>query len=63
MIFNLEEENDLIKRKDPKTIKKTYIIIASIIICLTIIDQLTKFVAQKVRLFRAFPRYFKLSYS
>ena len=43
----MEEETDLIKKVDKKAIKKTYIVIAIIIITIIAIDQITKFLAIK----------------
>ena len=56
----MEEEKDLIKRVDKKTIKKTYIIIAIIIIAIIALDQITKFIAIKANYVDVIPNFLNI---
>ncbi len=57
---NLEEENILIKRHDPKKAKKTYIILIVIVAIITIIDQISKFLALKIGYIDLIPNFLNL---
>ena len=56
----MEEEKDLIKRVDKKTTKKTYIIIAIIIVAIIALDQITKFIAIKVNYVDVIPNFLNI---
>ncbi len=44
----MDDDIELIKKTNPKVLKKTYIIVALIILAIIIIDQVTKFIAIKI---------------
>ena len=56
----MEEEKNLIKSTNPQKTKKTYIILAIIVIAITILDQVTKFIAIKLNYVDVIPDFLNL---